>query len=120
MKRKIFFGIVVLISIVIILFNNVESLKYMTCSEYGVAIVIIEEITEEDVTIRFSTPGSLETLRAYEYHQEDEVLYVCAKYWANPIGTGTGDFTITIETYQEISTIIYKGSKEAVVVYPTD
>ena len=118
MKRKVFFYIIVVISIGIILLNEVNALKYLTCDEPGEAIVIVEEVTEDEVSVMFITSSSAETFRTFKYHIDGDTLYIGAKYWINPFSSGSGEFNTTIETKTEITTIIQKGGFEEREIYP--
>ena len=113
MKRAPFFFIVVLVSIGIILLNSLNSLKYLTCEDPNNIVVTIDELTETEITLTITTLSSAETFSDYVYHIEDNTLYVGAKFALNLFtDSPRGSYTFTIETTEQIETVILKGGME--------
>jgi hypothetical protein len=118
MKRKLFFGLVVIVSIGIILFEEIPYLKFLICDTPNSVIVTVEPMDDRFMNVTFMTTSSAETLRTYEYHIDGDTLYVGAKYWINPFGGGSDPVRVTIPIHEDVTKVVYRGGTEEVEIYP--
>lgn len=119
MRRNLFYIVIALISIGIIALNSMDSVKYLLCEIPDNYVYTDLEVTNESVTITFDSPTSDQVFSDYEYHIEDDTLYIGVKYSMALIGNSSSSRkTVTIETDEDITTIILKGGSEEEVIYP--
>ena len=119
MRKNLFFVLIAIISIGIITLNTSNTLKYLMCENPANYIYTDLVVEEDSVTITFDSPTSNEVFSDYEYHIEDNTLYIGVRYSMVIIGNESSSRkTVTIELDEEVDKIVLKGNNEEVIIYP--
>ncbi len=115
-KIIIVIGIIILI-LVFFMTYGWRLFGFTFCTGPSHVVVVVEEITDDEVILKFDTTYSDLDFKGATYRIKDRVLYVGAVYGVKWIGKPSSYGELTVPIDENIEKIIIKGGTQEYEIY---